>query len=88
MLWTSWVYDVYTQGVAYSQSGTLAGPWIQEKEPVTPPNFGHGMLFRTWEGKLLMVIHSHKNVNGRVIRIPHLFEVNDAGDKIMVGKDF
>ena len=50
MIWTSWIYDVYTQGVAYSQSGTLDGPWIQQKEPITPPNFGHGMLFRTLEG--------------------------------------
>ena len=29
MIWTSWIYDVYTQGVAYSESGTLEGPWIQ-----------------------------------------------------------
>ena len=28
MLWTSWIYDVYTQGVAYSESGTLDGPWV------------------------------------------------------------
>jgi hypothetical protein len=88
MIWTSWVYDVYTQGVAYSQTGTLDGPWIQEKEPVTPPNFGHGMLFRTLDGKLLMAIHSHKSVNGRTVRIPHLFEVDDSGDKIIVGKPF
>lgn len=88
MIWTSWVFDVYTQGVAYSQSGTLNGPWIQEKEPVTPTDFGHGMLFRTFEGKLLMVLHSHKNVNGRYIRVPHLFEVDDSGDKIIVGKPF
>jgi beta-xylosidase len=87
MLWTSWIFNVYTQGVAYSQSGTLDGPWIQEKEPVTPPGYGHGMLFRTFEGKLLMSVHSHKEgQNGRTIRIPHLFEVNDAGDKIIVGK--
>lgn len=85
MLWTSWIYDVYAQGVAYSESGTLDGPWLQEPEPITPPNFGHGMLFRTFEGKLLMAIHSHKNVNGRYIRIPHLFEVDDSGDKIEVG---
>jgi hypothetical protein len=87
MLWTSWVFNVYTQGVAYSKSGTLDGPWIQEKEPVTPPDYGHGMLFRTFEGKLLMSVHSHKAGNGgRTIRIPHLFEVNDAGDKLTVGK--
>lgn len=88
MLWTSWVFSVYTQGVAYSQSGTLDGPWIQEKEPVTPPNFGHSMLFRTFEGKLLMSVHSHKETDGRTIRIPHLFEVDDTGDKMIVGKPF
>jgi beta-xylosidase len=88
MLWTSWIYDVYTQGVAYSESGTLDGPWIQEKEPITPPNFGHGMLFRTFDGKLLMSLHSHKSVNGRTVRIPHLFEVDDSGDKIAIGKPY
>ena len=88
MLWSSWVFDKYTQGVAYSQSSTLNGPWVQEKEPITPPNYGHGMLFRTFEGKLLMSVHSHKNVNGRYIRIPHLFEVNDSGDKIILGKPY
>jgi hypothetical protein len=88
MLWTSWVFDVYTQGVAYSESGTLNGPWVQEKEPITPPNYGHGMMFRTFEGKLLMAVHSHKKVNGRIIRIPHLFEVDDTGDRIVVGKQY
>ncbi len=88
MIWTSWVYDVYTQGVAYSSSGTLNGPWIQEKEPITPPNFGHGMLFNTLSGKLLMSVHSHKSVNGRYIRYPHLFEVDLTGDKLMLGKPY
>jgi hypothetical protein len=86
MIWTSWIYDVYTQGVAYSKSGTLDGPWVQQKEPITPPNFGHGMLFRNFDGKLLMAIHSHQNVNGRTVRIPHLFEVDNSGDKLIVGK--
>lgn len=88
MIWTSWIYDVYTQGVAYSTSGTLDGPWVQEKEPVTPPNFGHGMLFRTFDGKLLMSVHSHKEVNGRYRRIPHLFEVDISSDRLIVGKRF
>ncbi len=86
IIWTSWLFDVYTQGVAYSKSGKLAGPWIHEPEPITPPNFGHGMLFRTFEGKLLMSVHSHKNINGRYHRVPHLFEVDDSGDKLKVGK--
>ena len=88
MIWTSWIYNVYTQGVAYSESGTLDGPWIQEKDPITPPNFGHGMLFQTLDGKWLMSVHSHKDVNGRYIRIPRLFEVDFSGDKLMVGKPY
>ncbi len=88
MLWTSWIYDVYTQGVAYAASGTLNGPWVQEPEPVTPANFGHGMLFTTFGGKQLMSIHSHTIVNGRTVRHPHLIEVNTTGDKLIVGKPY
>ena len=86
MIWTSWIDDVYTQGVAYSKSGTLDGPWIQEPKPITPPNFGHGMIFKALDGRWLMSIHSHKSVNGRYVRVPHLFEVDLSGDKLVVGK--
>ena len=87
MLWTSWRFSDYIQGVAYSGSGTLDGPWIHEEEPLTPPNYGHGMLFRTFDGKLLMTLHSHREgKDGRFIRIPQLFEVDDSGDKIVVCK--
>lgn len=88
MLWTSWVYEVYTQGAAYSESGTLDGPWIQEKAPVTPPDYGHGMLFRTFNGKQLMAVHSHKNIQGRFQWIPHLFEVDITGDKLIVSNSY
>lgn len=88
MIWTSWIYDVYTQGVAYSKSGKLEGPWVQEKDPITPPNFGHGMLFTKFDGKNLMSVHSHKSVNGRTMRYPHLFEVDFSGDKLVIGKRY
>ena len=85
MIWTSWIYKTYTQGVAYSQSGTLDGPWVHEEKPITPPNYGHGMLFYTFNGKLLMSVHSHKEVNGRTHRVPVLFEADLSGDKLIVG---
>ena len=88
MIWSSWVFDVYTQGVAYSESGTLDGPWIQQQEPITPPNFGHGMLFRTLDGKLLMAVHSHETVNGRTRRIPHLFDADLSGDALVIGAPY
>ncbi len=89
MLWTSWAHNDYVQGVAYSESGNIDGPWIQQEDLVTPPNFGHGMLFKTFEGELLMSLHSHRtNKNGDFIRIPNLFEVDDSGDKIVVGEKY
>lgn len=83
MIWTSWVYDVYTQGVAYSESGTLDGPWFQEKDPITPPNYGHGMLFRSFDGQLYLSCHNHrKDAQGRTIRIPRFFKASLEGDRL------
>lgn len=85
MLWTSWIYNVYTQGVAYSESGTLDGPWIQEPEPITPPGFGHSMLFQRFDGQWMMSVHHHStDAHGRTVRIPHLFPVDLSGDKLVV----
>ncbi|MCR5313461.1 MAG: glycoside hydrolase family 43 protein [Bacteroidaceae bacterium] len=88
MIWTSWVYDVYTQGVAYSESGTLDGPWVHEQNPITPANFGHGMLFKDFNGRTLMAVHSHYKTNeGKVIRIPHFFLVDLSGEKMIVVRE-
>ena len=85
MLWTSWRFKDYTQGVAYSESGTLDGPWVQEPEPITPPNYGHSMLFRTLDGHWMMSVHHHAtDKEGRTVRTPHLFKVDLTGDKLKV----
>jgi len=34
----------------------------------------------------LMAIHSHKIVDGHTVRVPHLFEADLSGDKLIVGK--
>ena len=89
MIWSSWIRDVYTQGVAYSQSGTLDGPWIQEPNPITPPNYGHGMIFRTFDGRLLMAVHSHKQEGAhRVIRHPHFFTAGLKGNRLTIGVEY
>ncbi|MBQ9642185.1 MAG: family 43 glycosylhydrolase [Bacteroidaceae bacterium] len=88
MLWTSWVYDQYTQGVAYSQSGTLDGPWVQEPAPITPPNYGHGMLFKDFNGNTLMAVHSHAKQGETTIRIPHFFLVSLSGNNLTVIREY
>ena len=85
MLWASWGAKRYLECVAYSQSGTIDGPWIQEEKPFIDDNTGHGMLFRTFDGKFLLSIH---HAEGDGPRKPQLWEVDDSGDKLVLGKRF
>lgn len=85
MLWSSWGEHRYAQGVAYSVSGKLKGPWVQEQESFKGDNSGHGMIFTTFEGKRLFIIH-HSEGNGP--RKPQLYEIDDSGDKLVLGSRY
>ena len=85
MIWTGWRSGVYVQGVSYSDNGKLSGKWSHSKCPITPDNHGHGMLFRTFDGQLLMSIHSNRNIDlAKQIfeRHPELFVMDDSGDEL------
>ncbi len=82
MLWSSWGKGRYLQGVAYSESGTIDGPWIQEEKPLIGNNTGHGMMFTSFEGKRLLVIH---HAEGDGPRKPRFYEIDDSGDKLVLG---
>ena len=80
MLWSSYGTRKYATGVAVSTSGRIAGPWVQQAEPVWTDDGGHPMLFTTFDGRLVMAIHQP---NRRVERARFL-EVEDTGDSIRV----
>jgi beta-xylosidase len=83
MLWSSFSKTGYTTGVAVSKSGKLAGPWTQQPEPVFRADGGHSMLFRRFDGQLMMALHSpNKTPRERVL----LLEVEDLGDTLRVIK--
>lgn len=82
MLWSTWGAHRYLQGLAYSESGSIKGPWIQAAEPLKDDNSGHGMIFTTFEGKRLLIIH-HAEDKG--FRKPQLYEIDDSGDKLILG---
>jgi arabinan endo-1,5-alpha-L-arabinosidase len=60
MLWSTLGEEGYTMGLAHSESGEVSGPWIQLAEPLWTQDGGHGMIFRTFEGRLFIAIH-HPN---------------------------
>ncbi|MGN1370526.1 MAG: glycoside hydrolase family 43 protein [Aristaeellaceae bacterium] len=71
MLWASFSRDGYTQGLARSSNGEITGEFKQVK-PLFMKDGGHGMIFRTREGKLLMTLHSP---NTHLEERPYFFEV-------------
>lgn len=81
MLWSSYEHGSYVQTIARSKSGQLAGPW-EQLPPLVKEDSGHGMLFHTFEGPLMLVLHRpFKNARGK------LYEVTDQGDHLELGKE-
>ena len=71
MLWAAYSAQGYTQGLARSSNGEITGDFKQV-EPLFMKDGGHGMIFRTKEGKLLMTLHApNSNPDER----PFFFEV-------------
>lgn len=88
MLWSSYEHQSdkipgshYVQTIARSASAELNGPWIQ-LAPLVKQDSGHGMLFQTFDGRLMMVLHRpFKGARGK------LYEMRDSGDHLEIVKE-
>ncbi|MDR2068478.1 MAG: glycoside hydrolase family 43 protein [Spirochaetaceae bacterium] len=59
LLWSSFnKAGKYCIGTAASETGLITGPWTQQREPLFSGDGGHGMLFRSLEGKLYLTVHT------------------------------
>jgi GH43 family beta-xylosidase len=81
MLWSTGGPTGYTTGLAVSASGKLAGPWRQQAEPVFAADGGHAMLFRRFDGQLMMILHQpNRTPDERAVLLP----MEDRGDTLRV----
>lgn len=87
MLWSSWGAKRYAMGVAYSSSGKITGPWIQEEEPIYKENGGHGMLFHTFDGRFMLSLHWVDPADNRPFRKPMMIEMDDSGERLVIKKN-
>ena len=71
MLWAAFSREGYTQGLARSTNGEITGDFRQVT-PLFMKDGGHGMVFRTKEGRLMMALHSP---NTHLEERPYFFEV-------------
>ena len=84
MIWSSFGVGGYTIGVAVSPSGKLRGPWVQQTEPLFADDGGHGMIFKRFDGQLMLVLHQ-PNKDGERAR---LFELEDTGETLRIKSAF
>jgi hypothetical protein len=88
MLWSTYEKNVaaqdgaisggYVQTYAVSKSGDVQGPWEQHR-PLVRDDSGHGMLFHTFDGELMMILHRpFENARGK------LYEMQLLGHELRV----
>lgn len=81
MLWSSYGERGYVQSIARSKSGSLDGPW-EQLDPLVRRDSGHGMLFRAFDGRLMMVLH-----RPFTLALGKLYEMKDSGDRVEVVRE-
>lgn len=81
MLWASFGPGGYIETIARSKSGEIQGPW-EQLPPLLEVNGGHGMLFHSFDGRLLLVLH-------RTNTDPYakIYEIEDDGDHLAVARE-
>ena len=80
MIWSSFMNGEYAIGIAKSSTGKITGPWIQQSEPLFDKNGGHGMIFRSFDGKLYITFHQPNSPAG--LERAKLFELEDTGETL------
>jgi len=84
ILWSSFTDTGYAVGLATSDSGKLAGPWHHAPTPLFAQDGGHPMLFRRFDGQLMLALHSpNQTPNERMRFLP----VEEVGDSLVLKGD-
>lgn len=81
MVWTSYSNTGYACGCARSQTDDILGPWVQDAEPLYTQDGGHAMLFKRFDGTLMMALHSPNQLGEERML---LFEMDDSDGRLRI----
>lgn len=83
MLWSSFGEEGYTEAIAKSGNGDITGKWEQEPQLLFKKDGGHGMLFKTKEGALMLSLHSP---NETLKERPVFYKIQEEDGKLFKGE--
>lgn len=82
MTWSTILPGVgYVVMLTESQSGRIEGPWVKQRE-IYRSDGGHGMIFKSFDGRLLFALHQPNYPHGRE-RL-RLYNLVDKGDTLAI----
>jgi len=84
MIWSTFIPGSgYCVMLTQSESGTIEGRW-KKQTIIYKNNGGHGMLFRSFDGNLLMALHQPNTSDKERL---HLYKIKDTGNTLIVGNE-
>ena len=66
-------------GTVVSESGSIKGPWKHNSDRLFENNGGHGMIFRTFEGQLVIGLHQPNTSPDERMQ---LYKLKDTGETL------
>jgi len=72
--------EQYSLSYALSESGRLGGPWTHPEKPLLSGGHGHGMMFRSFDGRLLLTCHYPNSSPSTAM----IYEVEEKDDGIQI----
>lgn len=79
ILWSSFGEHGYVEAIARSDNRDVTGKWTQDDDLLFSQDGGHGMLFTTNEGKLMLTLHSP---NTHLMERPVFYEIEEKDGKL------
>lgn len=81
MLWATFSQNGYVQAVATSDNDDIDGKWTHNHPLLFDRDGGHGMLFKTFDGKIKLILH---RPNTHPMERPVLFDVTESNNTLKI----
>lgn len=81
MIWSSFSKKQYCEAISYSDNGSISGNWIHDDRLLFEKDGGHGMLFRSFDGELMFILHMP---NKSPYERPCLFKVIEKDNTLFI----
>lgn len=77
-IWSSFNKDGYCELIARSDNGDIDGNWSVDDIPLADKDGGHGMIFETFEGKKMFVLHRPNTPPNERANLTEIVEIGDT----------